>query len=106
MTYSPEVLQRYYDDPEHYTISDGRLSFGNLWGVQIDNGNPYVVMVFLGDIGRDIPNSHRIHWLAYNVPPVGPMSVSTFRRSFLNQFAETENPEHLFKYAYEKFQET
>ncbi len=63
-------------------------------------------MVFLGDIGRDIPNSHRTHWLAHNVPPIGPMSESTFRRSFLNQFAETENPEHLFKYAYVKFQET
>lgn len=104
--FKPEVLQRYYDDPEHYAISDGRLSFGNLWGVQIDNGNPNVVMVFLGDIGRDIPNSHRTHWLAHNVPPIGPMSESTFRRSFLNQFAETENPEHLFKYAYVKFQET
>lgn len=102
--FKPEVLQRYYDDPEHYSISDGRLSFGNLWGVQIDNGNPDVVMVFLGDIGRDIPNSHRAHWLAYNVPPVGRMSESTFRRSFLAQFAETENPEHLFKHAYEEFQ--
>lgn len=104
--FKPEVLQRYYDDPEHYVISDGRLSFGNLWGVQIDNGNPNVVMVFLGDIGRDIPNNHRTHWLAHNVPPVGPMSESTFRRSFLAQFAETENPEHLFKYAYDQFQET
>ena len=104
--FKPEVLQRYYDDPELYSISDGRLSCGNLWGVQIDNGNPDVVMVFLGDIGRDIPNSHRTHWLAYNMPPVGPMSESTFRRSFLNQFAEPENPEHLFKYAYDEFQKT
>lgn len=104
--FRPDVLQRYYDDPEHYSISDGRLSFGNLWGVQIDNGNPNVVMVFLGDIGRDIPNSHRAHWLAYNVPPVGRMSESTFRRSFLAQFAETENPEHLFKHAYGEFQTT
>lgn len=104
--FKPEVLQRYYNDPEHYSISDGRLSFGNLWGVQIDNGTPNVVMVFLGDIGRDIPNSHRTHWLAYNVPPVGPMSESTFRRSLLAQFVETENPEHLFKNAYEEFQKT
>jgi len=56
--------------------------------------------VFLGDIGRDIPSSHRDHWRAYNIPPVSRMSESTFRRSFLAQFAETENPEHLFKNAY------
>lgn len=98
--FKPEVLRRYYDDPALYSISDGRLTCGSLWGVQIDNGNPTSVMVFLGDIGRDIPSSHRDHWRAYNIPPVGMMSESTFRRSFLAQFAETENPEHGFKNAY------
>lgn len=98
--FKPEVLRRYYDDPNLYSVSDGRLSCGYLWGVQIDNGNPAAVMVFLGDIGRDIPSSHRDHWRAYNIPPVAKMSESTFRRSFLAQFAETENPEHLFKNAY------
>lgn len=98
--FKPEVLKRYYDDPGLYAIADGRLSCAHLWGVQIDNGDPAAVMVFLGDIGRDIPGSHRDHWRAYNIPPVSKMSESTFRRSFLAQFAETENPEHLFKNAY------
>lgn len=98
--FKPEVLKRYYDNPGLYSITDGRLSCGSLWGVQVDNGNPAAVMVFLGDIGRDIPASHRDHWRAYNIPPVSEMSESTFRRSFLAQFAETENPEHLFKDAY------
>jgi hypothetical protein len=98
--FKPEVLKRYYDDPGLYSISDGRLSCGSLWGVQIDNGNPAAVMVFLGDIGRDISSSHRDHWRAYNIPPVSKMSESNFRRSFLAQFAETENPEHLLKNTY------
>lgn len=98
--FKPEVLRRYYDDPGLYSITDGRLSCGNLWSVQIDNGNPAAVAVFLGDIGRDIPSSHRDHWRAYNIPPVSKMSESTFRRSFLAQSVETENPEHLFKNAY------
>ncbi|WP_342000325.1 hypothetical protein MRBLWH7_001265 [Microbacterium sp. LWH7-1.2] len=98
--FKPEVLKRYYDDPALYTVTDGRLTCGSLWGVQIDNGSPAAVMVFLGDLGRDIPSSHRDHWRAYNIPPVGTMSESTFRRSFLAQPAETENPEHLFKNAY------
>lgn len=104
--FRPNVLQRYYDDPTLYSVSDGYLSCGNLWGVQIDNGNPDVVMVFLGDVGRDIPNAHRTHWLAHNVPPLGPMSESNYRRSFLNQSAETENSEHVFKYAYNRLQKT
>lgn len=98
--FKPEVLKRYYDDPDVYSVRDGRLTCGSLWSVQIDNGSPLALMVFLGDIGRDIPSTHRDHWRAYNIPPVSKMSESTYRRSFLAQFAETENPEHIFKNAY------
>ena len=104
--FKPDVLRRYYDDPAVYSITDGRLTCGNLWGVQIDNGNADVVMVFLGDIGRDIPSSHRTHWLAHNIAPIGPMSASTFRRSFLGQFADSENSENLFIHAYESLQDS
>ena len=95
-----EVLQRYYDDPGLYQVEDGRLTCAAMWSVQIDNGNPDVVMVFLGDIGRDIPSSHRDHWRAHNIAPLQGMSVTTFRRSFLAQFADSQNPEHVFKNAY------
>lgn len=97
-----EVLQRYYDNPELYSISEGRLSCAALWGVQIDNDNPDHVTVFLGDLGRDIPNSERVHWLAHNIVPAGRrMSEANFRRSFMAQWAETTNPEHVFKQVYE-----
>jgi hypothetical protein len=99
------VLQRYYDDPV-YEVSAGRLSCGTLWGVQIDNHSPDFVMVFLGDIGRDIPKSHRDHWRAYNVPPTSGMSEATYRQSFLAQFAESSNPEEIFKRAYNRLNES
>lgn len=99
------VLQRYYDDPV-YEVSAGRLSCGTLWGVQIDNHSPDFVMVFLGDIGRDIPKSHRDHWRAYNVPPTSGMSEATYRQSFLAQFAESSSPEEIFKRAYNRLNES
>lgn len=104
--FDPEVLRRYYDDPALYSITDGYLSCGQLWGVRIDNGHPDAVVVFLGDIGRDIPSSQRSHWLAYNIPPVGSMSESNIRRAFFAQSVETENDEHLFKHAYQRFEDT
>ncbi|WP_291383057.1 hypothetical protein [Demequina sp.] len=101
-----EVLQRYYDNPTLYSISEGTLSCAGLWGVQIDNDNPDHVMVFLGDLGRDVPNSERTHWLAHNVVPAGrQMSETTFRRSFLAQWAATTNPEHMFKQTYKSHRE-
>ena len=102
--FKPEVLQRYYDDSDLYTVSDGQLSCASMWGVKIDNGNPNCVVVFLGDIGRDIPESHWAHWLSHNVPPTQRMSDVGVRRAFFGQFAESENPEHRFKLAYDQLQ--
>ena len=102
--FKPEVLQKYYDDSNLYTVSDGHLSCASMWGVKIDNGNPNCVVVFLGDIGRDIPASHRTHWLSYNVPPTQRMSDVGVRRAFFGQFADSENPEHRFKLAYNQLQ--
>lgn len=102
--FKPEVLQKYYDDSDLYTVSDGHLSCASMWGVKIDNGNPNCVVVFLGDIGRDIPESHWAHWLSHNVPPTQRMSDVGVRRAFFGQFAESENPEHRFKLAYDQLQ--
>lgn len=90
------VLQRYYDDPV-YQVSASQLQCGTLWGVQIDNHSPGFVMVFLGDIGRDIPSGHRDHWRAHNVAPTSDMSEATYRQSFLAQFAESSSPEGYFQ---------
>ena len=75
-----------------------------MWGVKIDNGNPNCVVVFLGDIGRYIPVSHRTHWLSYNVSPTQRMSDVGVRRAFFGQLADSENPEHRFKLAYNQLQ--
>ena len=102
--FKPEVLQKYYDDSNLYTVSDGHLSCASMWGVKIDNGDPNCVVVFLGDIGRDIPTSHWTHWLSHNVPPTQRMSDVGVRRAFFGQFVESENPEHRFKLAYDQLQ--
>ena len=102
--FNREVLQRYYDDSELYTVSDGYLSCSHMWGVKIDNEFFNIISVFLGDIGRDIPPEHWTHWLAYNVPPTQKMSEVAFRRAFLNQPTNSKNPEHCFKLAYNQLQ--
>lgn len=98
-----EVLQKYYEHPEKFEVRDGYLSCGSLWGVQIDNNHPRHVMVFLGDVGRDLPESERNYWKSFNIPPIGGMSRTTFRRSFLAQFADAEAPDLRFKSLYTRF---
>lgn len=102
--FKPEVLKRYYED-DGYEVRDGYLLCGSQWGVSIDNGCLGYVSVFLGDIGRDIPQSHWNHWKAYNIPPLGGMSRSAILRSYFNQSVASDNPEHKFKRAFADLQD-
>lgn len=102
--FKPEVLKRYYED-DGCEVRDGYLSCGNQWGVSIDNGCLSYVSVSLGDIGRDIPQSHWNHWKAYNIAPIGDMSEEAIRCSFFNQSVKSRNPEHIFKRVYATLQE-
>ena len=84
---------------------DGHLSCGGLWGVSIDNDHTDHVMVFLGDLGRDLPESERDYWRSFNVTPSGTMSATAFRRSRRNQFTSPGAPDPQFKWIYQRFRE-
>ena len=66
--FKPDVLDRYRNDP-HFEVSERRLSCGTQWSVEIDNVIPSRVMVYLGDLGRDMPQSERMHFLAHEISP-------------------------------------
>jgi hypothetical protein len=95
-----EVLAKYFAEPERYKVSDGRLSCLNLWSCQIDNDLESYVVVFLGDLGRDLPYDEQLHWRQFNVPPEGGVSETNFRRSFLNQFTDPQSPDLTFRHLY------
>ncbi len=75
-----EVLVKYYDRPDLYKVGDGYLSCSSLWGLRMDNDGPESVVVWLGDLGRDLPASERDHWRSFNVPPAGSISETAYRR--------------------------
>ena len=95
-----DVLSKYYADPDRYTVSDGHLSCLGLWGCQIDNNHPSHVVVFLGDLGRDLPPDERLHWKQFNVPPEGGVSEPNFRRSFLAQWSAPTAADLVFRQEY------
>lgn len=102
--FSREVLQKYYAKPELYRITDGRLSCRSLWGVEIDNHHNDVVSVYLGDLGRDLPEVEQKHWKNYNVLTDESLSEVSFLRDQLCYAAESNIIEHQFKRDYRKVQ--
>ena len=98
--FSREVLQKYYAKPELYTITDGHLSCQSLWGIEIDNHHKDVVAVYLGDLGRDLPETEQKHWKQYNVLTDTSLSLTTVARDFLCVAADSNIVEHQFKRDY------
>jgi hypothetical protein len=98
-----EVLNKYYANPERYSVEDGYLRASGRWGLQMDNNHAECVVVFLGDLGRDLPYKEQLYWKTFNVEPAGSMSEVYFRRSILGQFTGPSRPDLLFKQALEQF---
>lgn len=106
MFFQREVLRKYYENSNRYKVEDGRIWCDGLWVLRVDNNHAEHVVVFLGDLGRDIPTSEQRHWRHYNIPPEErTLSETAFRRSFLGEFADADLPEHQFKNAYSQANE-
>ena len=95
-----DVLAKYYTNPELYSVEDGYLRCASLWGLQIDNDHSDRVVVFLGDLGRDLPSAERDHWRGYMIPADAPISKTNFRRSFLAQATDPTAVDLAFRRVY------
>lgn len=100
-----EVLTKYYAHPERYSVEDGFLRCQGLWGLRLDNNHHEYIVVFLGDLGRDLPSDERMYWRSYNVLPEGKISKANFKRSFLAEFTAPEQIDLIFKDRFVKFSE-
>ena len=95
-----DVLQKYVNKPELYEIRDGYLSCQSLWGIEIDNHHKNCVAVYLGDLGRDLPENERGYWKSYNIVGEEGVSQVSFQRDFCNIFTESNMEDHKFQVLY------
>ena len=101
--FKKSVLEKYYNNPNKYTIFDGYLSCVSLWGLPIDNDHESTVMAFLGDLGK-LPNKEQKYWRSFNIPPSdNSISRTNYARSFLGEFCDAKSPEFEFKQLYRDF---
>lgn len=97
-----EVLGKYYDNPDRYSIESGLLRCGTLWSLYIDNESSEYVSAYLSDLGRNLSKKEQMHWKNYNVTIDGKLSRSKFMRDFLNTFSSSESPVFIFQNKYNK----
>lgn len=98
-----EVLNKYYSQPQKYRVSDGHLWCGDLWALRLDNNHPEYIVVWLGDLGKDLPYSEQIYWKTFNVTPEGGVSKTCYTRHIMGEFADPESPDLRFKQELSEF---
>lgn len=101
-----EVLKKYYDYPEKYSVKDGYAGHDGFWGLRIMNNHRYHVVVWLGDL-KSLPYKEQNHWRAFNLTP-GDKKIShaDFTRNIEGQFADPDHPELYFKYKFDVLQKS
>lgn len=102
--FNKEVLQKYLSHSDIYSIEDGYLKCGGLWALRMDNHHKYYVVVYLGDLGKDLPYEEQQHWKNYNIVCDGTISDTKFKRDFLGCCAEAEISDLKFKADFSYFQ--
>lgn len=100
-----EVLEKYYSNPEKYSVQDGVLYCGGLWSLRLDNNHKKYVIVMLGDLGN-LSLSEQQYWRSFNIKPNGGFSEVAIKRGFAAEFTEPSMKDLIFKSKYEIFQET
>lgn len=99
-----EVLDKYIKRPDLYKVTDGRLSCGYLWSMEIDNDHKWYVAAYLGDLGRDLPEDEQLHWKSYNVLCDEKPSKTAIMRDMCNIPAEPNVIDLKFKRDYKALQ--
>lgn len=101
-----EVLRKYYENPNRYEVRDRTIDKKGGWYLPLDNNNREYVIVFLGDLGRNLPIKEQTHWRSYNISPMGYMSKSYFENSIEGKYSSPELSEFIYKNSYEEVNNT
>ncbi len=104
--FDKRVLNKYYNEPSKYTVEASMVECASLWSMKIDNDDPSKVCVFLDELGISLPHAEQEHWRVHNIQPKGGMSETFYRRMILGEWANSDQPDILFKQSYEQLQMT
>lgn len=104
--FKKEVLDKYYSNPNKYTVSDGAVGCEGSWSVYVDNDHRSYMIVPLVYLSY-LEYSEQMYWKGYNVAPEKDMGFSetAYARWIEGTFCNPMFPDLHFKYRFKKFNE-
>lgn len=102
--FKKEVLDKYYSNPNKYTVSDGAVGCEGSWSLHIDNDHRNYVIVPLVYLGN-LDYSEQLYWKGYNVSPEREMGFSktAYTRWIEGKLCDPTFPDLQFKYRFKQF---
>lgn len=101
-----EVLKKYYDNPDIYSVEDGYVKREGFWGLRALLNHKDHVVAWLGDL-KHLPYKEQNHWRAFNLTPGSrKISHTDYARNINGEFTDPEHPEFYFKYKFKSFQKS
>ncbi|MFC0343811.1 hypothetical protein [Epilithonimonas hispanica] len=94
-----EVLLKYYNSPNTYTIEDGSLYMKGSWRLYLDNNNYEFVSAYLGDL-KMLPHFEQLYWKSFNIEPQSEVDKRRFNIDFLSSYYDPEIEDLKFKNEY------
>lgn len=92
-----EVLRKYYEKTNRYEVKANTIHKIGGWYLPVDNNNKDFIVVYLGDLGRNLPYQEQTYWKHYNITNAGSISDSYYKSSIEGEYSSPELSEFIFK---------
>ncbi|MEO6783819.1 MAG: hypothetical protein ABI196_23525 [Bradyrhizobium sp.] len=100
--FRPELLLRFKNDPEKFTLKDRSVSCRNTWYLKtFDINEAGQVHSYIGYLA-DLPYEEQLYWQSFNEWPQGPISERAHQTDILGQCATAYDPLNSLKRTIQK----
>jgi len=90
--FRPEVLQKYKQDLEKYTIGDRDISCRGAWFLKgYDINEAGQVHAYIGDLAQ-LPFEEQLYWRSFNEWPKGDIAKRALQNDILGKFSTEDHP--------------
>ena len=79
--FKPEVIAKYKQDPDKYTIDQGHITCRGAWSLRFDSNNAGQIQVYLIDLSH-LPYQEQLYWKSFNAEPKAGIAEHVFKRDF------------------------
>jgi len=89
--FNPEVMLRYKQHPDKYTIASDTISCRGTWDLRYNSNDAGQMQVYLIDLAH-LPTREQLYWKTFNEKPKSGVAEHVYKRDFLGSWDLPHDP--------------